>query len=338
MTIKVSIIIPAYNTEKYIAECLQSIVSQTLSDIEIIVINDGSTDGTGVIIDSFKARDSRIITINQINQGLSRSRNRGAGLATGEYLYFMDSDDFISPYAMEILYDNICESGASLIYGDYSRFYDGDLSFSDFLTADLETKPANLGVDVYDSVDFACSSDLYTVNVWRFMIQKKFWDSLPFRFIEGFNHEDCEFSNKMILLAEKVVYIDYAFHYYRQRQGSISYSFSDKMTVTSSIAVAKSLQAFYEHQQFSPNEKICYSTIISPDILRAVSLRQLYRNNSNRLVEDVIGGAFFHLKASKRLKHRLMYYLINLNIGLASTFLRFKYALSRLKMQVKSLL
>jgi len=338
MSTKVSIIIPAYNTEKYLTECLQSAVSQTLSDIEIIVINDGSTDGTGMIIDSFKAKDSRIIEITQKNQGLSRSRNRGADLATGEYLYFLDSDDFISPYAMEILYKNMLNTGCRLIYGNYSKFYDGDKRFSDLPTVGSGTKPVDLSVDVHDSVRFACSSGLYTVNVWRFMIQKKFWRDLSFQFIEGCHHEDCEFSNKMILLADEIAYVDYIFHYYRQRKESISYSLFDEKTISSAVAIVESLHDFYENQPFANDKKICYSTLISPDILRAVSLRYGFNQKSGKLLEDEIGHTFFHLKASIRLKHRTMYYFIRINISLASTFLRLRYSLPILKMKVRSLI
>ncbi|PKM70672.1 MAG: hypothetical protein CVU93_00875, partial [Firmicutes bacterium HGW-Firmicutes-18] len=279
----------------------------------------------------------RIIAITQENQGLSRSRNRGADLTVGEYLYFMDSDDFIAPHAMEILYENIREKGANLIYGASVAFYDDKLSISDLLMAGHLTKPVNLRTVVYDPVVFACSSDLYSVNVWRFMIQKKFWDSLPFKFIEGCNHEDCEFSNKMILLASEIAYIDFVFHCYRQRQDSISYSSLNKITVSSAVAVAKSLHDFYEDRQFNSDEKTCYSTLISPDILRAVSYRYLYKRDFNKLVEDEISHTLFHLKASIRLKHRVMYYFTHIDIGLASSFLRLKYSLSRLKMQFKSL-
>ena len=336
MTIKVSIIIPAYNTEKYIAECLQSAINQTLVDIEIIAINDGSTDSTGDIIDSFKAKDTRIIAITQENQGLSRSRNKGADLATGEYLYFLDSDDFISPYAMEILYENISQSDSDLIYGDSIRFFDWDIRFDGLLKSEKAPRQQNFKATSYDPIAFVCLSGLYTVNVWRFMIRKKYWDNLPFQFIEGYHHEDCEFSNKMILLTREITYVNYVFHYYRQRKDSFSYALIDEKTITSAVSVVRSLHDFYEHQPFTTDEKMCYSTLISPDILRAVSFYNLYDRYFDKFLEDEIGHTFFHLKASIRLKHRVMYYLIRLNIKLASSFLRLKYSFPIFKMQFKS--
>ena len=93
---KISVIIPVYNVEKYLAECLTSVVNQTFKDIEIICVNDGSTDNSPKILEEFAQKDSRIKIINQENQGMSCARNAGLAVATGEYITFVDSDDYIS--------------------------------------------------------------------------------------------------------------------------------------------------------------------------------------------------------------------------------------------------
>jgi hypothetical protein len=249
----------------------------------------------------------------------------------------MDSDDFIAPHSMEILYENIRERDASLICGENIRFYEKDIQFNELLISNQKPDPHNLKIAVYNPLDFACASGKYQITVWSFLIRKDFWDSLPFKFIEGVRFEDCEFSNKMILLSSQVVYIEYIFYYYRQRRGSSIYSGFDNITISSAIAVVNSQHDFYEDRQFTSDEKACYSTLISPDILRAVSYRHLYHRSLGKLVEDEIGHVFFHLKASMRLKHRVMYYFIGLNIPLASSFLHLKYSLPRLKMRLKTL-
>ena len=103
--VKVSVIVPAYNVEGYINDCLESLVNQTLKEIEIIVVNDGSTDRTSEIISKFSAKDSRMKIINQENQGLSAARNNGMQQATGEYIGFVDSDDYIDLDFYEKLYE-----------------------------------------------------------------------------------------------------------------------------------------------------------------------------------------------------------------------------------------
>ena len=95
---KISVIIPVYNVEKYLAECLTSVVNQTFKDIEIICVNDGSTDNSPKILKEFAQKDSRIKIINQENQGLSAARNTGLDVATGEYVSFIDSDFTCSRY------------------------------------------------------------------------------------------------------------------------------------------------------------------------------------------------------------------------------------------------
>ena len=98
---KISIIIPVYNVENYLAECLNSVVNQTYRNIEIIIVNDGSTDNSFSIIQQYQLQDERIKIINQENQGLSAARNAGMKVASGEYLWFVDSDDYVAINACE---------------------------------------------------------------------------------------------------------------------------------------------------------------------------------------------------------------------------------------------
>ena len=100
---KISIVIPAYNAEKYLSQCLDSIINQTLKDIEIICVNDGSTDRTGAILDSYKLIDNRIIVIHKENKGQSMARNTGMAIASGDYIGFVDSDDFVDLEMFELL-------------------------------------------------------------------------------------------------------------------------------------------------------------------------------------------------------------------------------------------
>ena len=104
---KISIIIPVYNVEKYLKTCLDSVINQTYQNLEIILVNDGSTDNSGKICEEYKRTNSRIILIHKKNEGLSAARNTGLGIATGEYISFLDSDDYISNDMLETLYNSL---------------------------------------------------------------------------------------------------------------------------------------------------------------------------------------------------------------------------------------
>lgn len=110
----ISVIIPAYNTEAYLARCLDSVLSQTLTDFELLLIDDGSTDGTAAIADRYAEADSRVKVIHKENGGVSSARNRGLEVARGEFITFVDSDDTVQPTYLEKLYTALCETGADI--------------------------------------------------------------------------------------------------------------------------------------------------------------------------------------------------------------------------------
>lgn len=126
---KISIIVPVYNVEKYLQKCLESLINQTFRDIEIICVNDGATDGSGKILDDFARSDSRIKVIYQGNAGVSVARNTGIAAAQGEYIMFLDGDDYYFPQACQIAYDEIISSRADIaVFGmaeKYGIFYKG---------------------------------------------------------------------------------------------------------------------------------------------------------------------------------------------------------------------
>ena len=113
--IKVSVIIPVYNTENYLRACLDSVVNQTLRDIEIICVNDGSTDNSLSILKEYAQKDSRIVLINQKNAGVSVARNNAIAVAKGEYLAFLDSDDWFEPDAVETAYFKISQDKTDVV-------------------------------------------------------------------------------------------------------------------------------------------------------------------------------------------------------------------------------
>lgn len=117
----ISIIVPVYNVEKYLNRCLDSILNQTFTDFELILVDDGSTDNSGIICDEYKTKDNRIKVIHKENGGLSSARNAGLDIARGRYIGFVDSDDFISKDMYQILYNEAEKNKADMIMCEFKK-------------------------------------------------------------------------------------------------------------------------------------------------------------------------------------------------------------------------
>ena len=210
----ISVIVPVYNTEKQLERCISSICRQTYQDLEIIVIDDGSTDSSGILCDSLARRDSRIKVFHQENQGLSAARNNGMEIAGGEYIAFVDSDDWISPVMLETLHSalirehaDIAECGFSAFFRDHTQHFTG---FSGNNTV-ADRYEAIIGLTLWET--------FYSV-VWNKLYKKECTRDITFPV--GRVHED-EFTTwKFIRNADRIVSVDASFYYYdRTRNDSI---------------------------------------------------------------------------------------------------------------------
>src|SRR5688572_9544736 len=120
---KVSVVVTAYNLEAFIAQCLETIISQTFTDFECIVVNDGSIDNTRKIVEQYTKKDSRLRLISKENGGVSTARNTGFDAAQGEYIIFLDGDDFFEPHLLERLYDKIIKHGADIAVCNFKNYF-----------------------------------------------------------------------------------------------------------------------------------------------------------------------------------------------------------------------
>ena len=212
----ISVIVPVYNVERYIRQCVESILEQTYADLEIILVDDGSTDGSGSICDEYKLKDNRVVVIHKCNGGLSEARNAGLDIARGEYIGFVDSDDYIEPDMYEVLYKN-CER------------YAADLAaarFVKFNTQGEVRKNFTENIEVFSREEML---RLFIVGDRRYEITMSVWDRLykrelisDLRFPVGKCYEDIVFSTKVIEKSKINVYIDRALYHYRLREDSIS--------------------------------------------------------------------------------------------------------------------
>ena len=209
---KISIIVPVYNVELYLEQCLDSLVKQTFQDIKIIVINDGSTDNSQTIIDKFVLNfPDKVITAYKENGGLSSARNFGLEYAQGEYLGFIDSDDYIELDLYERMYDLIKEENADLIVCNIKYFYE-DSSKQEFISKGLNNQW---------NTDPKKAALLSPMFAWNKLYKRDVFITNNLRYPLGLWHEDIPVTVKMIILSNKIVALDTVGVNYRQRENSI---------------------------------------------------------------------------------------------------------------------
>lgn len=213
---KVSVIIPIYNVENYLARCLDSVTSQTYSDIEIICINDGSTDSSPMILEAYANFDKRIKVINQENGGLSCARNTGIANATGEYILFVDSDDIISTNTIKSLLKNAEENEADVVIFSYVQG-DSDLQPERFLGSRALT---NIGVFNIDTISTSLYQEII-ICAWN-KLYKTSLIKEKIKFNEGQIYEDIPFWVEVFTTAKRITYVFEPFYFYRtNREGQI---------------------------------------------------------------------------------------------------------------------
>ncbi|HEM4990282.1 TPA: glycosyltransferase [Streptococcus suis] len=221
----VSVIVPVYNVEKYLSQCLDSIIHQTYKNLEIILVNDGSTDGSGKICDDYAAKDGRIKVIHQENGGLSDARNKGLDLMTGQFVTFVDSDDYLENNCIHTLYTYACTCKTDISIGKFIEFEENTSQFLfhnhlnngnkiEFLTGDqcLERHHKYfLGIFV------TAWAKLYRTSLFN--------DSNPCKSIRyplGVLHEDQYTTHKLFFKSNKIVFVNDYLYVYRVRENSIT--------------------------------------------------------------------------------------------------------------------
>lgn len=295
--IKISVVIPVYNVEKYIRECIESIINQTFKDIEIIVVNDGSKDNSIKIVEEYLS-DKRIKIINKENGGASSARNIGMKIAKGEYIYFIDSDDFIEKDVLEVLYKNLESEKLDIIFSNFS-FYNDKTKKEKKSKFNFPFKE-NINKGYY----FLYNGE--EINVWNRLYRKEFFKKYNFEFIEKIIHEDQDFGFKTILLAENIKYIEnYGYKYRVEREGSIMSSQKKEKSLKSVQILKKELKNFFSNTQLNKFQKIrVYFKLLSLDFwekelknekitLEEIekfedSLEKIYQNNGFNSIEKKI--------------------------------------------------
>lgn len=226
---KVSVIIPVYNTEEFLKEAIESICNQTLRDIEIIVVNDGSTDNSKLVIDVFSQTDCRIKVIFQVNQGQSVARNAGLKIACGEFIYFMDSDDILEEKALEICYKEAKEKDLEIVFFDAVAFCENPsvkLRGYNYSRSGKIDEGVHSGIEM---LELFLRDNLYKAAPWLLFVKRDFLVNLNLEFYPGIIHEDELFTPILYLNANRVLFIPKILFHRRVRENStMTKGFSQK--------------------------------------------------------------------------------------------------------------
>ncbi len=216
----ISVIVPVYGVEAWLSACVDSLLSQTLSDFELILVDDGSPDDCPALCDFYARQDKRVRVIHQANGGLSAARNSGIDCARGEYLAFVDSDDVVAPDYLKRLYTAIRQEDADLALCAVEDVSEEAKSLSPQVLT-LPTRPGVFSGRELMAQFFAPNSTYYTV-AWNKLYRASLWKEL--RYPAGMIHEDDAVAHLIYGLCAKVVCLDQPLYFYRLRQGSICHT------------------------------------------------------------------------------------------------------------------
>lgn len=213
--IKVSVVVPVYNVAEYLPKCVDSLIAQTYKNIEIILVDDGATDHSGSICDGYQSKDERIKVIHKENGGLSSARNAGIDAATGEYIAFVDSDDFVAEGYIEKLLSACLENGCKVSACAYYEYYSQD----DKRFVGGESSTVKSREDAVKDI-FTMKNEICVV-AWNKLYAKELFADNKIRYPKGKIHEDVFTTYKFCAAADKVAYINEPLYFYVQRAGSI---------------------------------------------------------------------------------------------------------------------
>lgn len=218
----ISVIVPVYNVAGYLPQCLKSIVEQSYAHLEILVVDDGSTDKSGGIADEWTQMDDRIKVLHKPNGGLSDARNAALDVAQGDYITCIDSDDYVHPKCIESLYKALTATGADIAMGQSIAFDQGTKPS----TEPLPATPTYIQYSQEEAIKAIFYQHGLTHSAWGRLYKRALFDGL--RYPKGMLYEDLAIVYPMLLKTQKVVTTDEALYYYQRRPDSITGNFSPK--------------------------------------------------------------------------------------------------------------
>ena len=204
--------------QEYLSECVKSVLDQSFTDFELILVDDGSTDHSGMFCDRYALKDTRIIVLHQKNSGASAARNNGIDNAKGEYVIFLDADDYwISSDVLQILSSRLDETNPDVLIYNFQKQYNAYIDLPYFSCADMPFKHMEK-----QSADYVKKNELWTACPWNKAIKLGLFKNNSLHFREGITSEDIDWCLRLAISSRRFDYIDLCVVAYRQREGSVT--------------------------------------------------------------------------------------------------------------------
>lgn len=305
---KISIIVPIYNVEKYLNRCIDSILAQTFTDFELILVDDGSTDNCIKICNEYAEKDNRIVVIHKENSGLSAARNTGLDIATGEYIGFIDSDDYIHPQMYEILYSKIIKSNCDLAISRFKKIYNNEDEFKEYNIDSIKYYKLNSK----EALNELCGNNsVQFVIACNKLYKKNLFDKL--RYEDGRYHEDEFIIHNLLYKCRDIVYIELDLYNYYQREGSIMKNNSPKRIIDSLDAYESRMKFFYKNKMNNLTDYIAYFYVIK--FFNEYKKEFIINNNYNKKMKrSFLNNIIFLLNSSKfNIKEKLSFIIFLLS-------------------------
>lgn len=314
--VEISIIVPVYNVEKYLNKCVDSIIKQTFTNWELILVDDGSTDNSGLLCDKFVKKDKRIRVIHKKNGGLSEARNYGIDMSKGNFLIFVDSDDYIDKNMCSILLKKLKENNADIVSCNFYKVFDNKILLNSMF---VKGEKIFLKDEILREYFLNLFPDIFAT--WNKIYKKELFVNNEIRFPIGRLHEDIATTYKLYYYANKIVVINKPLYYYVQRKSSIMNNISNK-NIIDSIKVLKDFKKFInriDRKEYKSLLQItsikmyisCCDWIICQNKINDISIK-IALNDMRKEVLNICNN----IKDNKYIdkKYFLKYILLKLNI------------------------
>lgn len=299
---KVSVIIPVYNVEKYLSECVDSVLHQTYQNFEIILVDDGSKDKSGEICDMYASSDSRISVIHKENGGASSARNEGLRYASGDYVYFLDSDDLIKPYAFEHFVKAVDSEKADIIFFEADSFgsegnnKDGNYHYEHKYG---KGKGEEILSKLIENKEFHVSTPLL-------FLRHEFLKKTGITFKEGIMYEDFIYAFKLFCYAECVYHLDETLYRRRYREASVMTRRKSNYNFISAATV------YYELIDFSLltdiSEKSFFKIHVSRMAMNCLNIYGELNKNDKQSLKDSLTKLKNSIKENKAFGNKSLYF------------------------------
>lgn len=303
---KFSVIVPVYNVERYLKQCIESILNQSFQNYEILLINDGSTDRSGLICDEYALKYSQIRVIHKVNSGLSDTRNLGVKKATSQYIIFIDSDDYIELDTFEKFnnklekYDNpdVLISQIKKVYGE------SEIRYLDYkLIGELINKS-----EKGDIIEWIFKKSDNTWPSVRYIVKRDLIDKYNLKFSSGYLHEDIDWTAQLFFYAETFTYSDFYWYNHRmEREGSITTS----KTIQNILDTIKLVEININDDRYKDMEttlkEIIFERLVK-SVFYSLNSYKFYDEDEKKIVAKVLYNKQEIFKYTKLLHHKVFIY------------------------------